>query len=347
MRKIKLTRVVFIFLVFALTSYNCVAQNLISVQNGSLPSFYTTIDLAITQAQNGDTIYVPGGNFPLSVPINKRIHLLGVGHNPDSTSATNFTFVTGTLTLQSGAKGGEISGLYLLNDIILGGNGFDSVNNYSISRCNFNNLSNPGNPCTNILINENVVRGTIGLGNITNHVLFNNIINGVVSTTNATLSNNIFFSTISCQNCLIQNNILIAIPSMHYYGCSPNCCISGNSVFQNNLFVEDIPTNYGTFANLCPTIIWNNNIFNQSINSIFINQSGNTFNYSHNYHLQLSSAGHNSGTDGADVGIYGGSSPWKEGSVPFNPHVQFKNISGSTTPNGNLPINIKVAAQDH
>ncbi len=52
-------------------------------------------------------------------------------------------------------------------------------------------------------------------------------------------------------------------------------------------------------------------------------------------------------SDGTDIGIYGSSQPYKEGAVPFNPHIYFKNIGGTTTPNGLLNINIKVKAQDN
>jgi hypothetical protein len=77
-----------------------------------------------------------------------------------------------------------------------------------------------------------------------------------------------------------------------------------------------------------------------------VNQSGGYYNYSNNYHLKNGCIGLNAGTDGHDVGVYGGIFPWKDGSVPHNPHVIFKNISGYTDPNGNLQLNIKVKAQE-
>ena len=68
--------------------------------------------------------------------------------------------------------------------------------------------------------------------------------------------------------------------------------------------------------------------------------------YTYNLHLRPNSPLHNAGTDGTDIGIYGGLFPWKEGSVPFNPHIQTKTIGNITDGNGNLQINIKVKAQD-
>ncbi|MBL4585431.1 MAG: hypothetical protein JKX84_00010, partial [Flavobacteriales bacterium] len=58
------------------------------------------------------------------------------------------------------------------------------------------------------------------------------------------------------------------------------------------------------------------------------------------------SPGAGAGTDGTDVGIYGGSYPYKHGAVPFNPHVQINQIDNQTNGQGELPVNIRVAAQE-
>ena len=65
------------------------------------------------------------------------------------------------------------------------------------------------------------------------------------------------------------------------------------------------------------------------------------------YHLQNDCVGINSGNDGTDIGIYGTIEPFIDGGVPINPHIQFKSIGTSTNAEGDLPINIKVAAQDN
>jgi hypothetical protein len=52
-------------------------------------------------------------------------------------------------------------------------------------------------------------------------------------------------------------------------------------------------------------------------------------------------------TDGTDVGIYGTASPYKPGGVPYNPHFRSATIAPATDPDGDLPVNIRVAAQTH
>ena len=67
--------------------------------------------------------------------------------------------------------------------------------------------------------------------------------------------------------------------------------------------------------------------------------------FHNNYRLKSTSLGHNAGTDGTDIGIYGGVFPWKDGSMPSNPHIISKTIPGTTDASGNLNVNIKVEAE--
>ena len=81
------------------------------------------------------------------------------------------------------------------------------------------------------------------------------------------------------------------------------------------------------------------------LNTVFVNQSGYAFNYANDYHLLNPTM--YLGTDGSQVGIYGGMFPYKEGAVPSNPHFQLKNIAPTTDVNGDLNIQIQVEAQDN
>jgi len=320
------------------------AQNLIAVQNGGTASIYTTLDLAITHAQNGDTIYIPGGAYTLSMPIEKRIHIIGVGHNPDSTLATGYTRINGDLNLINQASNGSLIGVYL-NGILLSG---DNISNYQILRSRLGTLH-----LTSTTTSWSFIENIMGACFVTekkgalNCFLSNNIFTSTISSEvrgylSSVFKNNIFLSQANCawgtcalpiiaDSCRFENNIFISTER--------SCGDITNSAMDNNLFVEDI-----SIAS------WNdwgsNNILNQAQTSIFVNQTGSNFDYSHDYHLQTSSPGKNAGKDGTDIGIYGGAFPWKAGSVPPNPHIQFENVGGIDV-TGNLHVKIKVAAQDH
>ena len=327
------------------------SQNLIALQHNGVSSLFTQLDSTVTQAVNGDTIYIPGGFFSLNVQINKSIHLVGVGHNPDSTQATQVSRILGNVTLTQGANNGSLTGLQI------GGlncqNSNDTISNYLVERCRLGGITLMPSS-TNFSFIENVIQGVMSLGinpGVASDCFFsNNIIEGSCSGNYAFLTNSLF-----------RNNIFL-----YQSYCSYGCWIpisSPNSTFENNIFISNNPSTsatYGTSSSIFNNNLFvenwtpsscgcmgSNNIVNQPQSSIFINQTGNTFNYAHDYHLQTSSPGHNAGTDGTDVGIYGGTFPWKEGSIPFNPHILFKNIGYSTDPNGNLLINIHVEAQDH
>lgn len=319
------------------------AQNLITVQNGNTPAFYSSLDSAILHSQNGDTIYLPGGTFPLNVSINKRLHIIGVGHNPDSTLATGKTQINGNLSLINEASNGSCIGVIISAQIISGAN----ISNYLVKRCHVSGGLSIEFTGINWSFIENIIQGGIWNTNnpASNCFFFNNIINAFTSYagngfTSSVFKNNIFLypgycnygcvAPIKADASIFENNIFISL--------SYTLSLVTNSALNNNLFVEHNPG--------CSECWGSNNIETQPQSSIFVNQTGNSFSYDHDYHLQATCPGKNAGKDGTDIGIYGGAFPWKEGSVPPNPHIQFQDVSAGTDQNGNLNVNIKVSAQD-
>lgn len=239
-----------------------------------------------------------------------------------------------------GSDGGSLTGLYTQDAIVFGnGTNDGNINNYNVSRCNVSYIASNSNLAANNLFYENIVRTNISMANAQSNAFYNNIIAGSlvnvgannVFKNNTFLSPDLYGNPSNILNSVFENNVFISVNSLASFN---------NNIFNNNLFVENLTFPYN--AN-----IGSNNIVNQAQNSIFISQSGNTFSYNQNYHLKATSPGVNAGTDGKDIGIYGGLFPWKDGSVPNNPHIQSKTISGTTDQNGNLQINIKVKAQDN
>jgi hypothetical protein len=340
-----------VFLVIAtLFSVAVSAQALIAVQNGSTATFYNNLDSAIIHAQNDDTLYLPGGIFPLSTStkINKRLHIIGVGHNPDSTIATSKTIINGDIYLLSNASGGSICGISLepmppntSGSIYFGDVDWVTsiitsavISDFLIERCFLKYcffiaaFEIPARYSNNT-IRENTInldlRPTGYPSEIQSNLITNNIIGSITGMgINNNILNNIVFDRISGDGCIINNNIFLG-GSFTFSGVT-------NSLINNNLWVTDTPipaTNYGT-----------NNLIN--VSPMFVNQSGSTFSYSNDYHLQATSPGKNAGIDGTDIGNYGGAFPWEEGSVPSNPHIYFKQIAPQTNSNGQLQIQIKV-----
>lgn len=93
-----------------------------------------------------------------------------------------------------------------------------------------------------------------------------------------------------------------------------------------------------------------NNYFNCKFNvnndSNFVNVKLENFLYTHNYHLSSYSKAKGVGLNGTDCGIYGGDNPYKEGPVPMNLHIWYKNIPNITDNHEKLNIKIGVTAQE-
>jgi hypothetical protein len=316
------TLIILLLALVAVTG-NGFAQNLIAVQNAGTPSFFLKIAEAIESALDGDTIYLPGGSFG-DCTINKRIHMVGVGHDPDSTEATLITFIPYVL-FDNGSSGSTLTGIRTTG-LSVGNSSDDEIKNLIISRCHISNCD-VGTKCSNISFIQNIINTISGNG-IAHDISFsNNKIKSLQSFEYCSFRNNIILSAGCITLSVFENNFL-----MPYYSCS----ISSN-ILNNNI-------SYSSF-NITTQNVGANNLFIQDGGSIFVKEDSD-FEYGNDYHLQSDCKGKNAGKDGTDMGIYGGAFPWKEGSIPSNPHFQRIQISPTTGVNGNLNVNIKVAAQE-
>lgn len=325
------TTLAFCLLLLAETFYGK-AQNLIAVQNGSEAAFYTSLDSAIVHAQNGDTVYIPGGNFSITVPVEKRLYIIGVGYNIDSTLATGKTQINGELSILLEASNGSLTGVYLSGSIYSVGN----ISNYLVQRCRIGGLKLSSSFNWSFIENNIQVTFQNSETGASNCFFANNIIDAYSYTygesgfTASIFKNNIFtysawdygYGPIKATSSIFENNIIFNTKRQGYYD-------NAGSAFYNNLFVVADPFYW------CPGCWGSNNIVGQDPSTIF----------GTNYHLQPTSPGKNAGKDGTDIGIYGGAFPWKAGSVPSNPHIQFENVSGIDNA-GNIHVVVKVAAQD-
>lgn len=327
------------------------SQNLIALNSNGTSTFHYSLADAVTNSVHGDTIYIPGGTFTIGDQhINKRLTIIGAGHNPDSTLATNFSYLYGSLRLLTGADSGSVTGIYLTGNMVFGSNTSNqTVLYYNINRCNIStlNLSFDGGSATNskfITISENIIRNTLNGGNAVNVLVEKNVITPNLQYFNGQCSfnNNIFIhagyysSLINyINNCAFLNNIFVVTGS----GATAIGSANSNS-FTRNIFIHN-----QTFP--AGSNIGDSNLVSQPVYSIFDTlYSTSVFSYQSKYNLKTTCPGKNFGTDGKDLGVYGTGTPFKEGSVPYNPHIQEKMISPTTDPNGMLNIKLKVNAQE-
>lgn len=337
------------FLFLAVTTF---AQKQFVVQNGTTQTF-EDLNEAIAAASAGDTLYLPGGGFNISpTTIDKTLHWRGVGHYPDSTAVTGSTQITTYDVYFSGnCDNSTFEGIHFQHNVRFGSDG-NECTGVRMKRCRvagilylrYTDNTDSGNPDLAFHLSECVtnstdarygmnvrVEKTMIFGVVNNFILsyFNHCsINDYDNSSSYDVINN-------CKNCQFLNNVFT-----YHYGLRG----SANCNFENNLFQSTLPYDPNT-----STFTGSGNITNVGVANIYndISQSANiyTFSYNNNYHLKDGSPGIGAATDGTNIGIYGTSLPYKEGAVPYHPHIQSAVIDNEAV-GGNLGVQINVAAQE-
>ena len=307
-----------------------------------------TLDSAYNKAVNGDYLYLPGGTYSFSNTIKKKLFIYGAGHHPDSSLVTGKTNINNHIQIDSGAAGGSIEGVNLINSNFYFYYSGKKINGYTIKRSRFSFLYfSAGQPApidsfpANVLITECVLQSIdCSGGQATNNYFLKNVIQSQLTNASfCTIKNNVFlYSSFSLNgivsNCTVENNIFLSnSPILNGQGC--------NSSYYNNLKVLVNPFLLNCQPNAGLEV---GTISVPSANDIFIafNPDFSNYPYIDNYHLKPTCPGINAGTDGTDVGIYGTAQPTSEGWVPSNPHIYFKQVAPQTNSSGQLQIQFKV-----
>lgn len=315
------------------------------------PARWNNLQTACDSAVAGDTIYITGTatNYCTGLPssqlhIKKRLHLIGAGIKPVNNilygyPSTVSTIVMDSVNYISGASGTVIEGL-------------------SISGVGFSNYSANG-MINNLIFRRNRFASYWHLQYADKVTLVNNIITNIELSTssNVLLMNNIILTTISnaSSSTIISNNLFVCNNGQAFSTCV-------NTTITNNIFYYSNVTGatYSTFSNnigygISTTVLQGSNTGNGNLNSqpLFLYEYSTTdhsFNDLNKYKLKSNSPGKNAGTDGTDMGIYGGQYPWPPSAIndyihcitPMIPVVQELVIQNSSVPaNGNLNFSVK------
>ncbi|MEN9918246.1 MAG: hypothetical protein RL662_682, partial [Bacteroidota bacterium] len=300
----------FSFSLVLLCCFNWAQAQIISVVSPTNETKnYTDFKKAITEAPAGSMVYLPGGTFSGNgeIEIAKNIHIIGVGYEKSVNPIAGETSIGDMITFLTGADGSTLTGVQVgyVNIGKADGTNF-VVNNLLIKQCLINSLS---------------IRNAKGQLGGTGVFLEQNKFTGEVAlrTKKATIINNLFLKTNGTNinypmESVIKNNVFFSATPIRVIpedvNNDPNI---GNNV-DNNIFVEGITDGFTkvkflTFKSniICNATVMDGNFSNVNKNSLF---KPNTF------QLQDNSVGKNKGTDGKDLGVYGGSSTWIEGGIP-------------------------------
>jgi len=306
---------------------------------------------AYNAASDGDTLYLPGLQFSVPNPFEKQLTIYGAGYHPDHTEVTGQTRLSGSLNLRAGASGSHFEGLYFNDGISYAA---EKIDNLTFTRCYFgSNVTLDGlaeTPSENINISESVIMGSLNGRRTSGLALVNNL-----------LISGLYSIITNIENGLIGNNIIVG------QGYSINrspwrrdmIASVTDSLFENNIFYNTQTASY-TFRNVANNTFnnnafnwnptgdanntWNNNFTGVSIPDLFVNYTGNSFDFEADYNLVDPES--YQGTTGNQVGIYGGHNPFKANTRPSNPQILSVEIGHGTDDQGMLHVELEVEAQE-
>jgi hypothetical protein len=352
-----------------LMSYPVLATVRTVSNNPDRPAQFAQVDAAIAAAAVGDTIYVHGSQFTYSdFSVTKRLVIIGSGYNSNNQfnlpTTVNMIYLNRDTGLQN-ASGTVITGFMVTSQIRNNGN--PGVDNVVIFRNKINSIIYTYNP---------------GIGNVYGNgwVIYNNIINQVqggsggsttASSSNITIQNNIFTGSVygfSMSSVVIDHNVFQgsdAIGSYVFYATITNNIFvrtTGNA-FNTTVSFNTFNNNLSNLTTISPTAPTNSFLGNTNsgagnfvaVDPLFVNVTNlNSYVTTFDYRLQVSSTVRNAGTDGTDLGIYGGARPFPSGgasgsgfdtsALPPIPQVTEVNILNATLQPG-TPLNVNVKAK--
>lgn len=307
---------------------------------GTVSTFYgaTALRDAHNAAVHGDVITLSSGSF-VSTDITKAITLRGAGMEVDTLSGTEPTVISGDFSIQIADtvsqrltiegifhnhnlkyKGTLTNALFLKNrlyNVDLANNGI--MKNASFIHCRIADClrlnANSSASCINCAIED-----PISQNSTTSNFEFQNCV--------IKFDNN---SSPSSVNSSVYKNCLI-----HWGGTAngiSSSCISYNSVgFGYSKLFDNIPNSTNTYISDWTIVFKTYGC--QSLQKLD----------SENFELTDEAKSKYLGTDGTQVGIYGGVLPFT--STPSNPQITKCNVAAKSTADGKLSVDIEVKAAE-
>lgn len=288
---------------------------------------YTALEQAMESAVKGDLITLSGGSFKPTT-INKVVTIQGAGYVQDIPNNRYKTSIAGSfeINIPEGESGLLIEGIRCDNTISIIG----TIDNFVLRKCYIDFASYEGTS-KNCLIDRCRINGFNPDDHSTNFMVKNSILNAVYE--NAADAILLFL------NCVITESNSRGGVTAQFKNCISACSFKASGCSAYNCVVSY--NNYGGFTFTSVSNIWSMGY--DEVKAIFANNDFFSFRDDWDYQLTDEAKTTYVGTDGTQVGIYGGATPFSD--VPSNPQVVYKEIAAESDANGKLSVKIKVEAQ--
>ena len=327
--------------------------------NGEISAYYgaSALASAVNAAENGDVITLSSGQFN-AVNISKLITLRGAGMsiNTDSINGHEATIIQGAFTINQADSIDErivMEGLYFSNGITYSGN----VKNAQFLKCRFASFKANTNAT---IVNSSFIHCRFYNGYSQNDNSNTYFINSIVCNPASTSTS----SNVEFDNCFVKydgyygtgnygaNAWAGMVVNAYYKNCIVQVChivSSSSSVIPSNC------TAYNCIG-LGNTSLFNNmssrnttNKYVSSISSVFktyaVTVPDTYIKDVYNFDLTDSATTTYLGTDGTQVGVYGGNLPYDEN--PTIPQITKCNVASKSTADGKLSVDIEVKAAEY
>ena len=336
---------IYLFALLAITVMTSKASVLTVSNDSKKPATYSSISAAMTAANSGDTIFVSGTPTDYgNINVKKSLTLIGQGHHPANVNVPATTI--------------DYLDIYTDNVTVIGFYISQNINYYSktkssnidIERCYVTYSVTVPDSSTNWIIANNFLYRVGGpySSAVSNILVLNNVFyhfsvagfNG-----NITIKNNLFLNTTSfgtLTSATISNNI--------FYGTQAVSSSVDKSVFKNNIALEKPGSGASSYDSLPGgTNTGSGNFISKDPSFLKVDATSpyDPFDVKNDYHLKTTSVGHNAGTDGTDVGPFGGSKPLLSyGGDPALPLITDFDIINVIVPQGGtLKFSVKAKKQ--
>lgn len=301
---------------------------------GTITTFYgiNALQQAHSAAVDGDVVTLSSGTFA-SVNITKAITLRGAGMTLDASTQTEPTVLANKFSIEipdESTKRLTIEGIYSNQEITI-----KRLKNALFLKDRMYYVSvNDGSSIAKDLtfIHCRITKGYYCNDNSNNSASFQNSIVSYI------YGMNYIF-----HNCIIRysdsNTGFYLCDNSEYKNCIITYCLTNyptsKSTYYNNLFI-------GTSADLLSNIPNKTNVsVNREEDKI---KNLLTYSDDNDYKLTEEAKAIMKGTDGTEVGIYGGSLPYDP--TPTNPQIIKFNVAAKTTADGKLSVDIEVKSAE-
>ena len=318
--------------------------------DGDIKTFYGTGALrsAHAAAVHGDVITLSSGSFT-ATDITKAVTLRGAGMEYDSISVTEPTIISGDFSIQIASDSTLQNNNLVMEGIYHNSDGIITVkvslSNPQFVKCRLYEIQSSS---TGYMYDANFINCVIA-----NQVYFYSY--GSATFVNCYVNDLYQYNSGSShefQNCVFKDSRFSSVSNAVFR----NCFLYATTTVSSSSILNILPSTSPAYNCVALSAISSTNVFaNQSnttntqvssLSDVFKTWKGSSLENFKTQRLELTDAAKTKylGSDGTQIGIYGGSIPFDP--RPSNPQITKLNVASKSTADGKLSVDIEVKAAE-